>query len=369
MSNRIHVATRKGLFTVDRASGGWAVSGTSFLADNCSMVLRDGRDGALYAALDHGHFGVKLHRSRDDGAAWEEIAVPAYPTRPEGAPPETDSFGKPLPESLKLIWALETGGPDQPGRLWCGTIPGGLFRSDDHGASWELVRSLWDHPDRKQWFGGGYDWPGIHSISVDPRDGRRVIVGVSCGGVWVTEDDGATWTLRADGMRAAYMPPERAGDPTIQDPHRLARCPAQPDTLWAQHHNGVFRTTDGCASWQEIADIAPSTFGFAAAVHPTDGDTAWLVPGMSDEKRIPVDGKVVVNRTRDGGATWEGLRHGLPQEHAYHLTFRHALDVDRTGDRLAFGSTTGTLWVTEDQGDRWETVTTTLPPVYAVRFA
>ena len=63
------------------------------------------------------------------------------------------------------------------------------------------------------------------------------------------------------------------------------------------------------------------------------------------------------------------LRQGLPQEHAYDLTLRHALAIDGTGDRLAFGSTTGSLWVTEDGGDRWQTVSEHLPPVYAVRFA
>ncbi|HEY7215268.1 MAG TPA: exo-alpha-sialidase, partial [Thermoanaerobaculia bacterium] len=235
--------------------------------------------------------------------------------------------------------------------------------------SWELNRPLWDNPDRQKWFGGGADIPGLHSVCVDPRDSRRVLVGVSCGGAWLTEDGGATWTCRAQGMRAEYMPPERQFDPVIQDPHIVVQCREEPEKLWAQHHNGIFRTTDGAGSWQEIEDVPPSAFGFAVAVHPQDGDTAWFVPAIKDERRIPVDGKVVVTRTRDGGRSFEVLREGLPQEHAYDLTFRHALDIDGSGDRLAFGSTTGSLWVTEDQGDHWQTVSTHLPPVYCVRFA
>lgn len=121
--------------------------------------------------------------------------------------------------------------------------------------------------------------------------------------------------------------------------------------------------------WDQIERIDPSTFGFAVAVHPEDGNTAWLVPGISDEHRIPVDGKVVVTRTRDGGERWEALSNGLPQKDAYDLTFRHALDVDASGNQLAFGSTTGSLWVSEDQGDSWTTVSNHLPPVYCVRFA
>lgn len=372
MQDRLLVATRKGLFTLRRtrpAATPWAIAKVDFLGDPVSAVLSDPRDGALYAALDHGHFGSKLHRSRDAGATWEACAVPAYPPLPEGSPPEVNPIsGQPIPWTLRLIWSLEAGGADQPGVLWCGTTPGGLFRSADGGTSWEIVRSLWDRPERRKWMGGGMDAAGIHSICVDPRDSRRVGVGVSCGGVWATDDGGANWECRAKGMRAAYMPPELQGDPNAQDPHRVVQCRANPDSLWAQHHNGIFRTTDAAASWREIDGVEPSTFGFAVAVHPHDGETAWFVPANSDQRRVPLDGKVVVTRTRDGGKSFQALRQGLPQEHAYDIVYRHALDVDGTGDRLAFGSTTGSLWVSEDSGESWSGVNAHFPPVYAVRF-
>jgi hypothetical protein len=369
MADRILVSTRKGLFTIARSGPRrWEIARVGFLGDNVGLAAPDGRDGAWYAALDHGHFGAKLHRSRDQGTSWEEIAAPAYPEKPAGQV-DKDGSGRPVEWKLQKIWALEPGHTSQPGTLWAGTIPGGLFRSDDHGASWSLVRSLWDHPGRQQWFGGGADWPGIHSVCVDPRDPRRVTVGVSCGGVWQTRDDGATWDCRAQGMWAAYMPPEQKFEPGIQDPHCIVQCPASPDHLWAQHHNGVFRSTDGSQSWQDLPDVPPSVFGFAVAVHPRDPDTAWFVPATKDEKRVPVDAAVVVARTRDGGKSFDVLRDGLPQRHAYDLVFRHALDIDASGDRLAFGSTTGSLWVTEDGGDSWLTVSEHLPPVYAVRFA
>lgn len=374
MSDRVYVATRKGLFTVDRTGDGtappWSVTRAAFLGDPVSIVLPDPRDGHVYAAIGHGHFGVKLHRSTDNGDTWQECAVPTYPAPPKGAEPDRcPSRGIEIPWSLDMIWSLEPGGTDEPGSLWCGTVPGGLFRSNDRADTWQFVRSLWDRPERKEWFGGGLDYPGIHSICVDPRDSRRVTAAVSCGGVWLTSDGGGTWDCRADGMWAAYMPPERKHDPTIQDPHRLVQCPANPEAMWVQHHNGVFRTTDGAASWGEVTNVKPSTFGFAVAVHPKDPDTAWLVPAVKDEQRIPVDGRVVVARTHDGGKSFEELRNGLPQQHAYDLTFRHALDVDDTGSRLCFGSTTGSLWLSEDQGDRWACLTNHLPPIYCVRFA
>jgi photosystem II stability/assembly factor-like uncharacterized protein len=363
------VGTRKGLFTVERDGKGWVVSSVAFEGDHVPMLLADPRDGAYYAALEHGHFGTKLHRSADGGQTWEEVGVPSYPAPGPGEVDNCPVRGTPIDWKLDKIWALEAAGPDEPGALWCGTIPGGLFKSTDSGRSWTLVESLWRNPARRKWVGGGADKPGIHSIILDPRDPKRLALGVSCGGVWASDDSGESWECRATGMRAAYMPPELQYEPNAQDPHRVVRCPAAPDHLWAQHHNGIFRSTDDSASWHEITADAPSLFGFAVAVHPHDPDTAWFVPGHSDQKRIPVSGRVVVTRTRDGGRSFDALTTGLPQRHAYDLVFRHCLDIDSTGDVLAFGSTTGSLWATDDAGDSWQAVSNHLPPVYCVRFA
>jgi hypothetical protein len=365
MSDRLLVSTRKGLFTIERKDGAWSIARVDFLADNVTLALRDRRDGRTYAALNHGHFGAKLHRS--SGSGWEEIAAPAYPAKPEGLV-DRDGWGKDIPYTLLEIFSLETGGPGEPGLLWCGTIPGGLFRSRDHGASWELIRALWDDPKRQKWMGGGTEWPAIHSICVDPRDSNIVRIGISCGGVWETRDGGETWACKADGMFAAFMPPDQGRDPDIQDPHCVAQSPSAPDRLWAQHHNGIFRSDDASQSWVEVTDVPPSSFGFAVAVHPREPDTAWFVPGVKDEQRIPVDGKLVVTRTRNAGKSFDVLRAGLPQRHAYDVVYRHALSVDQTGDRLAFGSTTGGLWISEDQGDHWRELSHTLPPIHAVRF-
>ncbi len=365
MSDKLLVATRKGLFTLSFKGNNWEVERVAFVGDNVTLTLPDHRDGTWYAALDHGHFGCKLQRSSDSGKTWEEVGVPAYPEVPEGEQ-EIGPSGRPLTSSLKLFWALEGAGDDRPGELWAGTIPGGLFRSRDRGENWVLVQSLWDHPLRKQWFGGGADDPGIHSVLVDPKDSRHVLIGVSCGGVWESTDGGDSWVTRSAGMRADFMPPERAEDPAIQDPHCVVACPADFKCMWTQHHCGIWRSRDGAHSWQEVK-AAPSSFGFAVAVHPRDPDTAYFVPAMSDQRRVPVDGRVVVSRTRDGGETFEVLSNGLPQRHAYDIVFRHALDIDATGERLAFGSTTGNLWISNDQGEHFESISN-LPPIYAVRF-
>lgn len=190
MAEHAYLGTRKGLFELARDGAGWTLGARHFLGDPVTMVLPDRRDGTLYAALNLGHFGVKLHRKDAGSAQWTEIAAPAYPLKPDGS-------SDPVEWKLRMIWSLAAGGADEPDVLWAGSLPGGLFRSSDRGDSWHLVEALWNMPQRAQWFGGGYDVPGIHSICVDPRDSRQVLVGVSCGGVWRTQDGGASWTLSA----------------------------------------------------------------------------------------------------------------------------------------------------------------------------
>ncbi len=350
------VATRKGLLTLARENGSWRVAATDFPGVPVTAALHDARDGALYAALKHGHFGSKLHRSDDQGRSWQEVAVPAFPADAASAP------------SLFQVWTLEAGAASQPGRLWAGAIPAGLFRSDDRGESWQLVQSLWDVPERAKWFGGGYDAAGIHTISPDPRDPNRVFVAISCGGVWETRDGGETWSLHGAGLIAAYLPPELAGSLGQQDPHRVARCAAAPDVMWMQHHNGMFRSTDAGLTWATIKPPGDD-FGFAVAAHPKDPQTAWFAPAIKDELRIPRDGAFAVTRTGDGGKSFDVLRTGLPQRDAYDLVYRHGLAVDGTGTRLAMGSTTGALWVSDDSGEGWSLVNAHLPPIYAVQFA
>jgi len=364
MAERLYVGTRKGLFELARRNETWDIVDTSFLGDPVTAVLADG--DSVYAALDLGHFGAKLWRRALDGGTgvgeWSELAVPMFPPKPE------DAGDDPHPWSLGQIWALEAGGV--AGRLWAGTIPGGLFRSDDAGESWSLNEALWLMPERHQWSGiAGGEQPGINSVLIDPRNPADIRIGVSTAGVWASTDEGASWQIINRGMYAEYLPPELREDPISQDVHRLARCAAHPETMWCQHHNAVFRSEDTGATWHELPAIRPAKFGFAVAAHPHDPDTAWFVPAVKDERRIPVEGRVVVARTRDGGNSFEVLTHGLPQRHAYDLVWRHALAVDESGECLAFGSTTGGLWISEDGGDSWMMPEARLPPIAVVRFA
>jgi photosystem II stability/assembly factor-like uncharacterized protein len=353
------VGSRKGLFRFDQGAGAWAQVGKpAFLASPVTYVLDDPRDGSLYVALSHGHFGCKLHRSDDRGVTWAELPCPAYP--------KSDAPDAP---ALQMIWSMAAGGADEPGVIWAGTLPGGLFKSSDKGQTWALNEPLWAVPRREEWFGAGYDYPGIHSILVDPRDSKHLVIAVSIGGVWITRDGGASWTLGGHGLRSDYVPPGQEQDPNLQDAHLIASCTADPDRIWCQHHNGIFVSDDGGMNWRESLNTRPSGFGFAVAAHPTDRDRAWFAPAKKDEARLPVDGKLVVTESRDGGVSFDIHRAGLPQEEAYDLIYRHGLVVDGTGNRLAMASTTGSLWVSNDAGKTWLHLSGHLPPIACLAFA
>lgn len=356
MAEVLLVASRKGLLRFNRRGEDWLAQPPAFLGEPVTAVLADPRDGGLIVALRLGHFGVKLHRSDDGGETWRALAAPAFPPQPDPAAPAVD-----------MVWTLAAGGPAEPGRLWAGTLPAALFTSTDGGESWSLVEALWTVPERARWSGGGYDLPGLHSILVDPRDPRRLTVGISSGGIWKSDDGGASWRQAGHGLRAEYMPPDLALDPVSQDPHRLAACRAAPEVVWCQHHNGIFRSTDGGETFVEIHEARPSAFGFAVAAHPAEPDTAWFVPAIKDEYRVPVDLRLVVSCTTDGGASFAVLDDGLPSG-SYDLVYRHALAVDASGAQLAMGSTTGNLWLSPDGGKHWRNLATTLPPIAQVAF-
>ena len=358
MKSTMLLGTRKGFIAYNFQNGNWKVENLSFEGIPVSIAYADPRNGNWWACLDHGHWGVKLHYSKDRGKTWVETTAPAFP--------EGEEVKDGVPATTRYIWAMSQGGNKYPSKLWVGTDPGGLFVSEDGGKDFQLVESLWKHPTRKTgWFGGGRDLPGIHSIVVDPRDENHIYIGISCAGVFETTDAGRNWLIRNKGMRADFLPDPNAE--TGHDPHLLVAAPTDPDTLWQQNHCGIFYSNDGAKNWQEVSQPeGPARFGFAIAVADDNSNQAWVDHANSDEDRTAVKGALCICRTDDGGKTWKDFRKGLHQENCFDIVYRHALAS--SGDSLAFGTTTGNLFFSSDRGESWRVLNNYLPMVYSVGF-
>ena len=346
------IGTRKGLFILQGASDrtSWALRGPFCDAWPINHAIGDPNAGTIYAAGGNPWFGPAVWRSDDLGASWSHSG--AGLSFGEGEQPVTSAW------SLAAV---------SDGTLLAGVEPAGLFRSEDRGATWTHVVGLRDHPSRASWQAGAGGLI-LHAIVPHPLDGEQVWVAISAAGVFHTADGGRSWTPRNSGTRCDFNPPEARYPEFGQCVHGLAMAAGQPNRLYQQNHCGMYRSDDGGRSWASIEHGLPSAFGFPALAHPRDPDTLFLVPLNGDLKgRYVPEGKAAVWRTRDGGATWRDLRAGLPQQNAFFGVLRQALAADTLEPPgLYFGTGSGTVYASADEGEIWRCVAEHLPTITSV---
>lgn len=353
------VGTSKGLFvlTAGPEREDWELAGPWFRGQEISAAVLDCRGGRarLLVGATSPHWGPSVHHSDDLGATWVEP--------PQGSLAFSQSAGA----AVARIWQLQPAGEAQPDVVYAGVEPAALFRSDDGGVTFGLDEGLWGHEHRPHWQPGGGGLC-LHTVLPDPAGGPRLGIAVSAAGFYRTLD-GQSWEAANAGIRAPFLP-----EPTPefgQCVHKVDRHPAYPDTLFLQHHWGVYRSDDFGGSWREIgADSLSSTFGFPVVADPNHPGTAYVVPLTSDEFRCAPDGRAMVYRTTDGGESWEGLGNGLPQENAWLAVLRDGLAADTADPTgLYLGTRTGEVFVSADAGESWREVASHLPPVLCVKPA
>lgn len=350
------VGTKKGLFILRGARGGaMEIAARHFPGQVVEYAMRDARTGRTFASVTHGQFGPHLYYSDDLDGEWKEAEGPAFPEQTGAA--------------VERTWVVEPGAAD--GLMWAGVAPAALFRSVDGGASWELVRALWDEPTRPEWE-GGMGGLCLHSICPWPGEPDRLAVAISAAGVWITEDGGASWERGGRGLVPRYLPEEAREDTLMLCVHKMERSPVQPERLYCQFHGGVYRSDDRGATWADLHSEGglPADFGFPIVVDPRDAERAWVIPLIADVDRVTPDGKLRVFETRDAGTTWQSRHQGLPQEGAYLTMLRQAFCHDgRDPLGLAFGTESGEVFVSPDGGGTWTTAARHLPPITSVRSA
>jgi hypothetical protein len=353
------VGTMKGAFILraGAARRNWEVGGPYFPGHAVYALAYDAREGRqrLWAGPNSMHWGGMLHASDDFGRTW---------TSPVTA---NVKFPQDAGVSLKQIWQIVPGRAPERDTLYCGVEPAALFVSRDAGETWSLVDGLWNHPQRPKWQPGGGGLC-LHTILLDPEREGTIRVAISTAGMYVTEDGGATWRASNTGVRAQFLPdkyPEFG-----QCVHKVAQSKQRPARMFLQNHWGLYRSDDRGETWTDIANGVPSDFGFPVAIHPRQDDTAWIVPLESDEFRCTPEGKLRVYRTRDAGAHWQPLTSGLPQDGAYETVLRDAMSVDALSPAgVYFGTRSGKVFGSANEGDDWSLLVDGLPPVIAVKTA
>ncbi len=364
------VATRKGawIYHGDAARKTWRVDGPHFLGHTISHLVLDPRDKrTLLAAAKTGHLGPTVFRSTDMGKTWTEAAQPpAFAKAPEG---ET---GRAVDHTFWLTPAHA----NEPNVWYAGTSPQGLFRSADGGVTWAPYSTINDDPQYREWMGtvqdGTPDGPKLHSIIVDPRDPKHLYIAMSGGGVHESLDGGATWRVLIDGMEVVQGYGLDASNPTCHDPHCLRLCPSNPERIYQQNHCGIYRIDRPSNTWVRIGKTMPKKVGdvgFPLVVHPRDDNTAWVFPmdGSGVWPRTSPDGKPAVYVTRNGGKTWQRLDAGMPKTQGWWTVKRQCMTGDtRDPVGLYFGTTSGELWMSRDEGRKWGCIARNLPEIYAV---
>lgn len=365
------VATRKGAFFLqaDRTRDTFQVRGPQFLGHVIHHIMLDPRDRhTMLMAASTGHLGPTVFRSDDFGETWHEAEHP---------PQFSKAAAGQRARAVDHVFWLTPGHASEPGVWYAGTSPQGLFRSEDGGRRWEGVAGLNDHPMLDTWTGGEKDGtpdgPKLHSVLIDPRNRQRMYVGMSGGGFFVSDDQGAHWRPLNQGCRADFFPdpyPEYG-----QDPHRVALHPLRPDRLYQQNHCGIYRMDLPEETWTRIGENMPADIGdigLPLALHPRDPDTAWVIPmdGSTVWPRVSPGGRPAVYATHDAGASWQRLDRGLPQEHAWFTVKRQSFSADPlTPVGLYFGTTSGGVWASTDEGANWRCLVRDLPEIYAVEAA
>ncbi|MBJ6724765.1 putative Ig domain-containing protein [Geomesophilobacter sediminis] len=250
--------------------------------------------------------------------------------------------------------------PQHSQNVYAATGNGGLFKSTDGGATWNVAKS-------------GLSGANIDSIAIDPADSQTIYLG-SWAGVFKSTNGGATWNL------------VNRGTPTSTIIYTVAIDPQNNHTIYAGTGNGVLKSIDGGDNWT-LANTGLTRPVNALAFGPTnsqtifagssgggvfqsvDGGASWnaVKSGLTENqvKSIavdPVDGQTIFVATSDGGVfksvngggTWTAANSGLAGS-------ANAVVIDPTSRQTVYVGNLHGAYKSTNGGGTWSRSSTGLP--------
>ncbi|MCB2155747.1 glycosyl hydrolase [bacterium] len=359
------IGTMKGAFILksDAARKQWRMQKPQFFGHEVNHLLVDPRNRRTWMlAGQTGHLGPTVQRSLDGGKSWQPAAKPP-------------AFSKKSGKSVQRVFFLAPGHTDEPGTWYAGTVPFGLFRSEDNGEIWKQIKGFDPAVIAPKWGMPSPVGEITHSVIVDPRNRRHLYVSMSCAGFYESRDRGKSWKPVNSGQENDFFPPSKEERDHGYDPHCTVQSAADPDRFYQQNHCGIYVMDLPESKWRRVGRNMPEAIGdvgFPIVAHPRKKDVAWVFPmdAMDVWPRTSPDGKPAVFRTTNAGKTWQRQAKGLPAKNAWFTVLRQAMKADGGNPvGIYFGTTQGEVWGSTNEGASWRCLASYMPRILSIEVA
>lgn len=261
------------------------------------------------------------------------------------SPNETWTAAKDLGDEVHSL------GVSADGSIFAGTLPAGVWVSKDGGESWRELPLFGEAPGSEKWT-APWGTPLASCIVGHPKDSKTLYAGVEVGGVYRTRDAGKKWyDLSIPGA----------------DVHAIQISPARHDRLYVTTGEGPYTSDDGGFTWKEIGGSNRRSYAMGVAAHPTETDRVIIsaAAGPPPTWRGKLGARCDVYLSTDGGKRFrtvvKDLKGGVQ---------RRALVINqKVPSEVAFGTSTGEVYYSNDGGESFDKEATKLGDIKAIAFS